>query len=418
MQDLIDNQIEETEDAPLQMKCTEVFEKNWNANTRLVLNEGGSRSSKTMSIAQTYVIALLQAKGEIMSVIRRTLPALKATVMRDVVGLLKEYGIYDEHCHNKTDNIYTHTYSVEDENGEIHTYTNELEFFACDDEQKVRGRKRHRAWLNEANEMNIEEFRQIAMRTSGTITLDYNPTDEYHWIETDLKVRKDITVIHSTYKDNPFLEQAIIDEIEQLEKADENYWRVFGLGLKPINGTRVFSHWKLCDALPEDCDEYVYGVDFGFNNATAIVKIGIKDGVYYWQELFYQSHHTNAMLIEVMNQLVNDGKITKDMRGVGDTEDPNRIREIQEAGFNMEKADKEAGSVKGGIDHIKSHEWYITKDSLNTLDNAKNYMWKTKGSIILDEPVKANDHALDAGRMAIWTFYGTTQSQTVGIRHL
>lgn len=394
---------EEAEDTGvLDMQVTEVFERNMQSDARLVLNEGGTRSSKTISIAQKYVCRLIGGRNWRGSIVRKAMPALRSTAMRDVVTLLKQYGIYREDDHNKTENIYTYRYTLDGV-----TYENELEFFPADDEQKSRGRERDDLWINEANELGLDEFRQLALRTKGQITMDYNPVDDYHWIEESIKRRSDFELIHSTFYDNPFLGDVTIREIEALQQADENYWRVFGLGLKPVNGTRIFTHWQLVDEMPE-CDEYIYGIDFGFNNATAIVKVGIKDGVYYWHELFYASHHTNAMLIERMHALVAEGALTYDMQGYGDSEDPARIAELQEAGFNVEGAAKEAGSVRNGILFIKAHQWYITKESTNTIDNAKNYMWKTKGEKILDEPVKENDHALDAGRMAMWTHCGTT----------
>lgn len=400
----------------LQMRTTAVFEANWALqDKRLVLNEGGTRSSKTISIAQKYICKLVADHGKDWrgSIVRKTLPALRATAMRDTIGLLKEYGLYRKQNHNKTENTYKFTYTKD---GKL--YTNELEFFSADDEQKVRGRERDDLWMNEANELGLDEFRQLVLRTKGQVTMDYNPVDDYHWINEQVKnKRTDYALIKSNYRDNTFLTREVVAEIEALQDADENYWRVFGLGEKPVNGTRIFTHWKLVDEMPV-CDEYIYGVDFGFNNASAIVKVGIKDGVYYWQELFYTSHFTNQMLIQAMNDLVEAGHITKDMTGYGDSEDSNRIREIQEAGFNIIGADKEAGSVRNGILHIKSKQWYITKDSLNLIDNAKSYMWKTKGEKVLDEPVKANDHALDAGRMAVWTHCGKGSNNEPRIRVL
>ena len=400
------------------MQATSVFHANNHPDIqgrRIILNEGGTRSSKTISIAQKYIIKLINENGGNWrgSIVRKTLPALRATAMRDVIGLLKDYGIYRKQCHNKTENTYRFTYIKDGKE-----YSNEIEFFSADDEQKVRGRERDDLWINEANELGLDEYRQLALRTKGQITLDYNPVDDFHWINEQIKEkRNDYALIKSNYKDNRFLSREVIAEIEGLEQADENYWRVFGLGEKPVNGTRIFTHWQLVDEFPE-CDDVVYGVDFGFNNASAVVKVGIKDGVLYWKELFYSSHFTNQMLIQALCDLADRGDITKDMIGYGDSEDPNRIREIQEAGFNFIGADKEAGSVRNGILYMKSKPWKITKDSFNLIGNAKNYMWKTKGEKVLDEPVKVNDHALDAGRMAVWTHWGKGSSNEPRIRSL
>ena len=387
----------------LSLKGTIVFAKNMASKARLVLNEGSSRSSKTRSIAQKFVTKLVSGKNWKGSMVRKTLPALKATALQDVIEVMVEQGIYSDDIHNKTEQTLEWEYDVLEPNGEIRHYKNVLEYFSVDNEQKVRGRSRADLWINEANELELEDFTQLAIRTTGQITLDYNPVDDFHWIGETLKRRKDYDFIHSTYLDNPFLEDAIIAEIEHLIEVDENYHRVFALGLKPLNHSRIFNHWKLVDEMPEDCDEYIYGIDFGFNHATAIVKIGIKDGVYYWEELFYETRFDNEMLKEELHRLCREGKITYSMQGYADAEDAARINELIRAGFNIDKADKEGGSVKQGILYIKGHKMFVTKGSTNLLDNLKNYMWKTRGGKILDEPVKQHDHALDAGRYAVYT---------------
>ena len=242
----------------MKIQATSVFHRNWEAKTRIIVNQGSSRSSKTYSIAQKYILKLLQEKNKTLSIVRKTTPALRISVMRDFFEILINMDLYNSANHNKTDK----TYML---NGNL------VEFFGMDDPQKKRGAKRDYLWLNEANELHLEDWRQLAMRTTEEITLDYNPSDEFHWIYDEVIPRKDCTFIQSTYLDNPFLPQEIINEIESYRELDPAYFRVFGLGERGASQSTIFTHWKECEVLPEEYNRRVYGVDWGFNHPTAVV---------------------------------------------------------------------------------------------------------------------------------------------------
>ena len=57
--------------------------------------------------------------------------------------------------------------------------------------------------------------------------------------------------------------------------------------------------------------------------------------------------------------------------------------------------------VKKGIDTLRSNKIFITKDSINLLKEIKTYSWKQKDDKSLDEPIKDNDHLMDAMRYAV-----------------
>jgi phage terminase large subunit len=152
--------------------------------------------------------------------------------MRDFFEVMKELGVYKRELHNLTDLTYKYK-------------ENEIEFISIDQPQKIRGRKRHYLWLNEANEFQFEDFRQLNMRTEKQIWMDFNPSDEYHWIYDHILTRDDAVLIKSTYKNNPFLETTIVKEIERLQGVDKNYWRIYGLGERGIGELKVYSHWQI-----------------------------------------------------------------------------------------------------------------------------------------------------------------------------
>ena len=269
---------------------TKVFEKNFNATTRIVVNQGGTRSSKTISLLQLIIIKAFKTPGKVFSICRKTLPALKGTAMRDFFDLLKDLNLYDVKYHNKSE----HTYKLNE---------NIIEFVAVDEPQKIRGRKRNYLLMNEANEFTFEDFQQLALRTTEQIFIDFNPSDEFHWLYDKIITRDDCTFIKSTYLDNPFLEPETIKEIERL-KVDDNYWRVYGLGEKGVSMSTIFRNTNLINKIPDNVKFVGYGLDWGFSNhPTALIEVYSDDENIYLNELIYERGLTNQDIGNKMKEL-------------------------------------------------------------------------------------------------------------------
>lgn len=370
--------------ATLQIKHTPVFDKNYealnNTNIRFIINQGGTRSSKTYSLCQMFIVYCLTNPNKKISIIRKSFPSLRASVMRDFFDVMKELDLYEQASHHKTENTYHFS------NG------SSVEFFAVDDEQKLRGRKRDILWINEANEINFEEYNQLNMRTTDKIFFDFNPSDNFHWLY-DLISDKSSILIHSTYKDNPFLSKFIINEIEKLREVDYNYYRIYALGERGISKTTIYTHWKYFEN-DFDGKETIYGLDFGFNHPTSLIEVKLDENKYYVKELIYQSGLTSTDLLNELQRL----NINRTKEIICDSARPEIIEDLKRAGYNAKQAIKD---VKDGIDSVKSSELYIHKESLNLIKELTNYKWKTNGDIILDEPVKLYDDAVDALRYAI-----------------
>jgi phage terminase large subunit len=373
----------------LQLDVTPVFDKNFEAYTkgyRFIVNQGGSRSSKTYSLCQLLLYLALCAPLSI-SVVRKSLPSLKSSVMKDFFEVLKYHNIYNEQYHNKTENSYSLG------NG------SEIHFFSVDDEQKIRGRKHNILFLNEANELTFEIFNQLVLRCSGEVFLDFNPSDSEHWIYDLLADQKQKSIlIKSTYKDNPFLPKDQIDYIENLINVDHNYYLVYALGERPVSETRIYSHFKKFVDVPEYQSGVCFGLDIGFNHPTSLVKTFFSGSKVYVQELVYESKLTTPDLIGKMNALLSDSERLKTI--YVDSARPDVIEELNRAGFKAEPASK---NVKDGITYIKSLEVYLHIDSLNLWKESKLYSWQSKGNIILDEPIKLNDDGMDSIRYSLYS---------------
>ncbi len=366
----------------MDINATQVFSWNWDALTsdkRFIINQGGSRSSKTYSLCQLIIVYCLQNPNKVVSIVRKTFPALRATVMRDFFEVLKDLNLYEKQSHNMSENIYRFG------NGSL------VEFFSVDDEQKVRGRKRDLGWCNEANELWFEDFQQLNMRTEFKMIFDYNPSDSSSWL---YELPKDESVlIKSTYKDNPFLPESIKRQIEDLSRTDEALYQIYALGEKAISKTNIFNTWTFIMRRPERFKNYVYGLDFGYNHPTALMRVYWCDGDIYIEPVVYESYLTPSELIERFKQL----NIEQSVDILADYSRPEIIAEMQNAGFNVNNANK---NVKSGINAVKTFKVWCQQDD-NLKKEYENYKWKKVGDNITDEPVKLYDDAMDAVRYAV-----------------
>ena len=365
----------------MKIKATEIFDWNFkalNSDKRFIINQGGSRSSKTYSLCQLIIVWCLQNPNKVVSVVRKTFPALRATVMRDFFEVLKDLDLYEKSNHNMSENIYRFP------NGSI------VEFFSVDDEQKIRGRKRDIGWCNEANELWFDDFQQLNMRTESKLIFDYNPSESASWL---YELPEDESVlIKSTYKNNPFLPESIRRQIEDLKRTDEALYQIYALGEKAISKSNIYSGWNFVQHRPSRFTQYVYGLDFGFNHPTALIRVYWHEKDIYIEPVIYESYLTTTQLIERLNSL----GIEKSADILADYSRPEIIAEMQIAGYNVNNANK---VVKKGIDNVKTFGVYC-EDNAHLKKEYDNYKWKKIGDTITDEPIKLFDDAMDAIRYA------------------
>lgn len=368
-------------DVKLTIPASDTVEALLNSPKRYIVNEGGARSGKTYGTMQLLIYYAMNNPGTKITVVSHSLPHLKKGALRDFLDIMDSWKIYNEADHNKTDNVY-------------HFGTSYIEFFGLEDAGKARGPGRDILFINEANLISKALFDQLDMRTRWKVMIDLNPADFDCWCYA-LADGQEAVKIHSTYKDNPYLPLAQIRVIESYKDADEMMWQVFGLGLRGTSKEQIYTHWKLTDSIPEG--QVFYGLDFGFNVATALVRITIADGVAYVKEMLYKTRLTTSDLITELQNLAL--KRTDEI--FCDAAEPKTIEELYRAGFNVKPADKD---VTEGIRKVKSYPLFIEKNSTNIIAEIKKYKWKVdKNEVVLDEPEKENDHAMDAMRYAIFT---------------
>ena len=361
---------------PPETKVTRESLKAYFKGKRTIVNQGGTRSGKTYSLIQCLIYIAHTQKLAI-SICSLSFPHLRRGAMRDWREIMEYTGLYDSNSHQKTENTYYFS------NGSY------IEFFSVDNALKVRGPSRDILFINEANLIDQDTYRQLSIRTTGTIFIDYNPADEFHWIYDVILPKKTTAFIQSTYLDNKFLKKHQIEEIEGY-KIDENFWRVFGMGERGHSEGIVYSHWSTYHTVGPG--NVSFGLDFGFNNPTALVKVTEKDKEIYAEEVIHQSHLTNSDLIPLLKQHLPPHSVV-----YCDSAEPQRIAELQRAGISARPANKD---VKDGILFLKSRKMHICATSPNMLKEIKSYKFIGKENKDLI-PLKVNDHAMDAMRYAV-----------------
>jgi phage terminase large subunit len=310
--------------------------------------------------------------------------------------MLDQYGI--EYKHNKSEQILRVKDSV-------------VFFKSIDDQEKIKSSEYNYIWMEEATDFDVEDFMQCNLRlrrqntNSGMINqifLTFNPISQANWVFNTFfqNSKYDADVLHTTYKDNPFIDEVYSKELEHLIETDENFYKVYALGEFAALGDNVYSNYEITSVIPSKFDEVFAGLDFGWNHPMAFVKVGIKDGLHYIIEEIYESNMTTGQF----GNLMKERGVLFNLPIYADKAEPDRIRELNKMGFNVIKADKAVGA---GLDFCKQQKIIINSECINTIKEIKSYSYKKVNGITTEEPVKFLDDAMDAMRYAMFTHYKT-----------
>lgn len=383
-------------------KCTTVFEKNYGNKSPVIINVGSVRSSKSYSIRQCIIAYALQFAGLKIGIGRKIAATLQSSVTREFIKALQDFGVYNSANYNKIERYYQFDF------GDGNPNKSEIFFFGLDDESKLKSTEFNLLWLEEATDFTADDFSFLKTRMSAKkpegwkqnqIIMSLNPGDARGWIKTWLMPQEGVQVIHSTYKDNPFLPNDYIKGLESLKDTNPMKYKMLVLGEWGVSQGIIFDKWTLYDDEPQGLDGVIYGLDFGFNHATALVQCSFKDNEVYLKELLYKRHITNRELIELMQA---NPYIKTDISMIADSAEPDRIRDIFDAGFNCLPIEKT--TILQSIDTVKKYKIFIHKDSKNLQEEFNNYEWKKNlAGEYLDnvEPNKQHDDGIAAVRYAV-----------------
>lgn len=358
-----------------------------NLPNRVKAVSGGTSASKTISILLILIdLAQSDKTAKLTSVVSESIPHLKRGAMRDFLDIMKEHGYYDDNAWNRTDFIYTF------ETG------SRIEFFAADQSDKLRGARRDRLYINEANNVPLNAYNELEVRTRESVWLDWNPTYEF-WFYTDILPNEEMDVgfITVTYKDNEALDEHTVAAIES-RKNNLAWWRVYGEGKLGEHEDRIFKDWEIVDVIPPMARLERRGLDFGYtNDPAAIVDVYLYNGGYVLDEQLYQKGQTNRQLADFIKNLHNSNTLV-----VADSAEPKSIDEIRSYGVNIIPAKKGKDSINQGIQLIQDKKIMVTKRSVNLIREYRNYFWrKDREGKTLNTPVDDFNHLMDALRYAV-----------------
>lgn len=356
--------------------------------SRLRAVPGGTSASKTISILMFLIdLARTDVTPTLTSIVSESFPHLRRGAMRDWEKIMTEHNIFKEKHWDKTNSIYTFGSG------------SQIEFFSVDQSEKVRGARRDRLFVNEANNITFQAFEELEVRTKEFIYLDWNPTNEF-WYYTDVRnKRSDVEETILTYKDNEALDQAIVDSIEQ-RKDRKGWWQVYGLGqLGEVEG-KIYKDWAIIDSVPHEARLERFGLDFGYSNdPSALVAVYRYNGGYILDEIAYTKGLQNSQIASIIQNQEVQALV------IADCAEPKSIDELRNYGITVLPCTKGKDSVKQGIQFVQDQRISVTTRSLNIIREYRNYLWETdKDGKILNEPEHTFSHSMDAIRYGLQSF--------------
>lgn len=389
------------------LKASIVFKKNWDAyssgNYRYIINEGGSRSTKTTSLIQIYTLISLQSQTPLRNTIWRAKKTWNlASVYKDYEKYLIVNSLYSEKDHNKSSHSFKFNKSV-------------VECHGADNTQKLHGLTQDNAWINEAIEITKDEFDQIDQRTSGVIFIDYNPSEEEHWVY-DLAKQPNSVFIKSTMMDNPFLAKGIMDKILSYnpnnpvnvhrKTANQYKWDVYGLG-KRAKREGVIFNYTLIKEWDDDAEFIGNSLDFGFYpDPCASVRVGLLNGKLILKTIFYEynliyTKSVNNPDYPSIEQRFEENNVKKNEIIIADSAQKAGIQELRLERWNIRGVKKYPGSIIDGLNLMKNYmPFYVTEDSLELITELNNYCYSKdeRSGKFTNEPIDGFNHLIDGIR--------------------
>lgn len=361
----------------LQINTTITFENLLESKHRITHHLGGTRSGKTYAIIQFLIVEALQT-AQTITIVRKTIPSLKKTVMKDLKDILQGLDIWDENRMNIADRIYTFDSGAT------------IQFINTDDPDKLRGLKSDILFIDEANEVDEDAYFQLSIRTTGKIILAYNPTiSPYHW----LRQMQDCERYTTNYKDNPYLPKEMIKSIEDLQYTNDKKWKIYGLGEYALNDKAIYQFQVVDDF---DAEFVAFGLDWGYGgDELALVAVFKEGDNLYLEELIYEK----GMVMKDISDRLEKLGIDKSHEIFCDSSEPRSIEELYRCGFNAKPVKKGPDSIRFGISVIQNYKLNVLKTSTNLINEMYGYQYATdKHGYTTDTPEGGLDHLMDAMR--------------------
>lgn len=374
----------------------EIYYSLYKNQNRYLILYGGAGAGKSHYSCQKILFRIITEDNHRILICRKVARTLRRSVFQLFQDYISKWDINNLFIINKSEmNI------VFKSNG------NMILFVGIDDPEKLKSIERiTNIWIEEATELSLNDFNEIDRRLRGKtkyykqIMLSFNPIINTNWTFKRFFEGnpKNTYTLRTTYKDNKFLDN---EYKELLEGYTGNARTVFTLGEYGKLEHAVYSNWDLIDNFPET-DKAIFGLDFGFTNPQALVKVYLRENDLYLEERMYERKQTIPELISFLENEKLQNKLI-----VADSEAPATIEEIKRAGFyNIIACLKGPGSVEEGIKFMEGLKIHVTRGSTNLIKEMQSYQRKVdKDGNVLEVVEKSNDHLLDGARMVVYSHY-------------
>lgn len=370
---------------------------------------GGAGSGKSVNTAQDYILKLMDQRyeGANLLVVRKVEQSNRNSTFAELTAAARRI------CKARLEEIWDIKESTMEMRCKI--TGNKIIFCGCNDQrqrEKVKSinfqnGKLTWIWIEEATELSEHDVDILDDRLRGAldnpmlyyqITLTFNPVSSMHWIKRRYfdQYSEDYFIHHSTYLDNQFIDKEYHRRMELRKQLDPNGYRIYALGEWGEQEGLIISNYTVC-TFQEDFDEVIYGQDFGYNHANAILAVGFRDGdIYIFQELYEYEKDT----LELIS--LAEGKFHKKTLMVCDSAEPDRIKMWRRAGYNAVPVKKGPGSVLAQIDYLKSKRIYVKPCCENLIKEFQAWKWRSDNNgQLTDMPVNSFDDAIAALRYAV-----------------
>ena len=384
----------------MKIQTTELFERILNRveeGKRYIFLRGSSRSGKTVSGLQFLIIEALKTPNTTITIARETQVSIKNTILVDFKEIMESLNLWTDKQFNKVDMVYKFP------NKSI------IRFIGLDDTTgKLRGLKSSIIFIDEVNTIQHSSFVQLDIRCERYILTAYNPEIPTDWWGLDYEKKDNGCVEISTWRQNVFLDQRIIDSINSLKDTDEDLWLIYSESQIVPPRELIYQKPQTYDTPPQGIKYTYYSIDWGFSNdPCAVVEVSVRDKELYVKELVYKQGLTN----EDLTYLLREVGLSRTNDIVADSSEPKSIEEINRAGFRIRGVKKENGSVLFGIQKLRQYKIFVHKDSFNLINEFDNYRYKKDRSGRITNQTQGQDHGLDALRYVVTEFLATPKQK-------
>lgn len=252
-----------------------------------------------------------------------------------------------------------------------------------------------------------EVVRPTLTDTRGEVLFISTPKGFNHFYDLYNLERKDgdFKSFHFTSYDNPFIPKEEVDKAKQ-ELTEDRFAQEYMADFRKTEGLvyKEFSRDKhLFNELPKDLTfvKYIAGVDFGFTNPSAVIEIKKDRDARYWvTNEWYKTKQTDAQIADYIDLLrLNEC--------YPDPESASGIEELNRRGINVRQVVKNKDSIRNGISVVrelfKANRLFISENCQNLILELETYSYPDRKPDHNEEenPIKENDHAVDALRYAL-----------------